>query len=117
MNAFNTIMEVDPGSIFAVWSVFRVRNFCTSNCATWRTHSCHVIGTTFLLRISVLFLVFSFSYCEVVECGREKEFAMSERANNGSKTCRFVEAERVWNLGEWDKKAEYANCCGYGPRL
>ena len=25
MNAFNTIMAVDPGSIFAVWSVFRVR--------------------------------------------------------------------------------------------
>ena len=74
-------------------------------------------GTTFLPRIAVLFLVFSFSYCEVVECGRENGFAMSERANYGSKSCRFVEAERVWNLGEWDKKAEYANCCGYGPRL
>ena len=68
-------------------------------------------------RISVLFLVFSFSYCEVVECGRENGFAMSERANYGRKSCRFVEAERVWNLGEWDKKAEYANCCGYGPHL
>ena len=82
-----------------------------------RSISCLFVNPIFLPRIAVLFLVFSFSYCEVVECGRENGFAMSERANYGRKTCRFVEAERVWNLGEWDKKAEYANCCGVGPRL